>query len=393
MRLSRRMANVHRSYIREILKVTQRPEIISFAGGLPSPDHFPVAGFSDAAAAVLAEEGPQALQYSTTEGFLPLRQFISDRYKTKWGLDIPADEILVTTGSQQGLDLVAKVLLDEGDTVLIERPGYLGAIQCFSLFGVNFSTVDLTPSGPDLEQLALRLEEGARLFYAVPTFQNPASTAWDLTTRQETARLLAANHAVFLEDNPYGELRFMGQDMPPVRAYLDDERAVLMGSFSKIASPGLRLGWVAAKPGLMHHLVTAKQASDLHTSTLTQRILARFLADNDLDAHIEVIRREYKARRDCMVDAIREHFPAEVQASSPEGGMFLWCELPADVSSVAVFDKAIACNVAFVPGKPFYVDGTDNGFRLNFSNSTPERIAEGIKRLGRCLKEALVPGR
>lgn len=389
MQLSRRMANVRRSYIREILKVTQRPEVISFAGGLPSPDHFPVRGFAEATQAVLDEAGPQALQYSTTEGFPPLREFISRRYRDKWGLDIPPEEILITSGSQQGLDLIAKTLLDEGDTVLIERPGYLGAIQCFSMFGVEFSTVDLTPSGPDLEQLALRLEEGARLFYVVPTFQNPSSTAWDLTTRQEAARLLAASNAVLLEDNPYGELRFLGHDMPPVRAFFDDERAVLMGSFSKIVAPGLRLGWIAAKPALMHHLVTAKQASDLHTSTFTQRVLARFLADTDLDEHIALIRKEYGERRDCMVAAIEKHFPVEVTASRPEGGMFLWCELPEGVSASALFEKTIACNVAFVPGRPFYVDGTDNAFRLNFSNSTPERINEGIKRLGACLREAL----
>lgn len=389
MRFSRRMAGVHRSYIREILKVTQRPEIISFAGGLPSPDHFPVKAFAEAAQAVLAEQGPQALQYSTTEGFPPLREFISRRYREKWGLDIPPEEILITSGSQQGLDLVAKVLLDEGDTVLIERPGYLGAIQCFSFFGVEFATVELTPSGPDLEELAMRLEEGVRLFYAVPTFQNPSSTAWDLTTRQEAARLLAASDAVLLEDNPYGELRFLGQDMPPVRSYLDSEQAVLMGSFSKIVAPGLRVGWVAAKPGIMHHMVTAKQASDLHTSSITQRILARYLADNDIDEHIALIRKEYGERREAMVTAIKEHFPVEVGHSEPEGGMFLWCTLPKGVSAVSVFDKAIARNVAFVPGKPFYVDGTAGSFRLNFSNSTPERIFEGIKRLGQCLREVL----
>jgi 2-aminoadipate transaminase len=383
------MSGVRRSYIREILKVTQNPEIISFAGGLPSPDHFPAEAFAKAATAVLTESGPQALQYSITEGYPPLREFISRRYKEKWGLDIPVDEILITTGSQQGLDLMAKVMLDVGDQVLIERPGYLGAIQAFSLFGAGFITADLGPHGVDTAQLAQRLKERPKIFYAVPSFQNPSGITYDAATRRETARLIAESDTILLEDNPYGELRFKGESAPPIRAFLDGSRMALMGSFSKIASPGMRIGWIATGPELMHKLVTAKQASDLHTSIFAQQVLHRFLADNDLDAHIAVIKKAYGERRDLMVDAIGRHFPAEVRRTEPEGGMFLWGELPQGVSSQEVFAKAIERKVAFVPGLPFYVDGTDNAFRLNFSNSTPERIEEGIKRLGVCLKEVL----
>jgi len=392
VRFSARMGGVRRSYIREILKVTQNPEIISFAGGLPSPDHFPAEAFARAAAEVLADSGPQALQYATTEGHPPLREFISRRYKNTWGLDIPAENILVTTGSQQGLDLVAKVMLDVGDTVLMERPGYLGAIQAFSLFGAAFSTADLGPHGVDLNQLEERLRERPKVFYAVPSFQNPSGATYDAATRRDAARLLENSDTLFLEDNPYGELRFKGQDVPPVRAFLSQERSALMGSFSKIASPGLRIGWICAAPELMHKLVTAKQASDLHTSILAQRILQRFLETNDLDAHIAVIRKAYGERRDCMVEAIRRHFPEEVRTTEPEGGMFLWGTLPAGVGSEEVFARAIERKVAFVPGMPFYVDGTDNAFRLNFSNSTPARIEEGIKRMGQCLKEVMTRG-
>ncbi|MFZ5427569.1 MAG: PLP-dependent aminotransferase family protein [Thermodesulfobacteriota bacterium] len=389
MRFSARMSGVRRSYIREILKVTQNPEIISFAGGLPSPDHFPAGAFARAASGVLADSGPQSLQYSITEGHPPLREFISERYRTKWGLDIPAEEILITTGSQQGLDLMAKVMLDAGDGVLIEKPGYLGAIQAFSLFGANFMTAGLGPSGVNLEELEARLAEKPKIFYAVPSFQNPSGCTYDDATRREAARLLEDSETILLEDNPYGELRFKGESVPPIRAYLGKDKAALMGSFSKIASPGMRIGWIAAGPELMHKLVTAKQAADLHTSIFAQRVLHRFLETNDLDAHIAVIRAAYGERRDVMVDAIRREFPEEVRCTEPEGGMFLWGELPRGISAEEVFAKAIERKVAFVPGLPFFVDGTDNAFRLNFSNSTPERIEEGIKRLGACLKEVL----
>jgi len=389
VRFSARMSGVRRSYIREILKVTQNPEIISFAGGLPSPDHFPAEAFARAAAEVLADSGPQALQYSITEGYPPLREFISRRYRDKWGLDIPPEEILITTGSQQGLDLMAKVMLDVGDTVLMERPGYLGAIQAFSLFGAGFLTADLEPGGVNLAQLKARLKERPKLFYAVPSFQNPSGTTYDLETRREVARLIRESDTILLEDNPYGELRFKGRDVPPIRAYLDGSRMALLGSFSKVASPGLRIGWIATGPELMHKLVTAKQAADLHTSIFAQQVLHRFLTVSDLDAHIAVIRQAYGDRRDLMVATIRREFPSEVCCTEPEGGMFLWGELPRGVSAEDVFARAIERKVAFVPGMPFYVDGTDNTFRLNFSNSTPERIEEGIARLGACLKEAL----
>lgn len=389
MRFSARMAGVARSYIREILKVTQNPEVISFAGGLPSPDHFPAAAMADAARDVLLGSGPQALQYATTEGHLPLREYISSRYAEKLDLAIPPGEILITTGSQQALDLMAKVFLDVGDEVLIERPGYLGAIQSFSLYGARFLTADLGPGGVDLGQVTAQLRKRPKMFYTVPSFQNPSGATYALETRKEVARLIGGSDTILLEDNPYGELRFSGEMLPPMRAFLPSGHAALMGSFSKIASPGMRVGWIAAGPELMEKLVTAKQASDLHTSIFAQRVLHRYLETNDLDAHIAEIRHTYAARCRCMMAAMRREFPPEVTFVEPEGGMFIWGRLPEGVSAEAVFKKAIARKVAFVPGKPFYVDGTDNAFRLNFSNAEPELIDEGIARLGACLREVL----
>ncbi len=388
MKIAERMEGVHRSYIREILKVTARPEIISFAGGLPHPDSFPVAAVARAAERVFAESGADALQYSTTEGYEPLRRWIAARYVAQ-GIAADPDDILITTGSQQALDLVGRALLNRGDAVVMERPGYLGAIQCFSLFGVRFFPVTLRESGVDTEMLDRTIaESGAGVFYAVPNFQNPSGISYDARTRMEVAEIMERRGCVLVEDNPYGELRFMGENLPPVRKF-SRSPAVLLGSFSKVVAPGLRLGWVFAPKELMDCMVRAKQACDLHTSSLTQRILYQYLMDADVEAHIQSIRERYGRHRDIMVEAIHRHFPEEVHTTRPEGGMFLWCTLPAHLSAEEVFQQAIARNVAFVPGKPFYVDGTDNTFRLNFSNASPERIEEGIARLGTCLRECL----
>ena len=389
MRLAQRMESVPRSYIREILKVTAQPDIISFAGGLPHPASFPVDAVASAAASVLEEAGPEALQYTTTEGFPPLRQWIADRYRRQ-GIHVSPDDILITTGSQQALDLVAKACIDRGGKVVMERPGYLGAIQCFAVFGPDFVTVPLTPRGVDTDALR-KAARGAQVFYAVPSFQNPSGITYDEQTRREVADIMAETGCLLVEDNPYGELRFMGQHLPPVRAYASAP-SVLLGSFSKVVSPGLRLGWVCAPQDVLNPMITAKQASDLHTPGFTQRILHRYLTDNDVDTHIASIRARYGTQRDAMVQAIRRHFPEDVACTEPEGGMFLWCTLPEGISAEALFHKAIERKVAFVPGRPFYVDETDDTFRLNFSNSSPELIDEGIARLGQCLREYLGKG-
>jgi len=389
LKFAARMGSVHRSFIREILKVTANPEVISFAGGLPNPALFPAKELAEAAAQVIGEEGRTTLQYSTTEGHAPLREWIAARYRDRKGLDVTADDILITTGSQQALDLMAKVFIDQGDRVLMEAPGYLGAIQAFSVFQPSFCTVPLQQDGPDLEILERELKKGVRAFYAVTNFQNPSGLTYSAEKRRAVADLLADTETLFAEDDPYGELRFTGEHQVPVYA-LRPENSVLTGSFSKVAAPGFRIGWIVAKGDVRDALIRVKQASDLHTSTVTQRIVHRYLEHNDLDAHIARICECYGSQCRAMADAAARHLPEEVRLTSAEGGMFLWAEMPEGYSSMDLFNRAIERKVAFVPGRPFYVDGTgDNTMRLNYTNSDPERIEEGMRRLGLCLKDYL----
>ena len=386
-RFSHRIQSVPRSFIREILKVTADSSIISFAGGLPNPELFPVQALQKAAADVLAEAGPAALQYSTTEGYPALREAIAARYAAK-GVNVSPDHVLITTGSQQCLDILGKILIDPGDTVVMERPGYLGAIQSFGMFEPAFETVALQDGGLDLDALErIFATKRPKIFYAVPNFQNPSGMTYDLETRKKLAGLLEKYPDIlFVEDDPYGELRFAGSFHPPVFA-LTGGHSVLLGSFSKIASPGMRLGWmVVTDDGLRDVAVRAKQAADLHTSTFTQQVMARYLADNDIEEHIGRIRKRYGEQCRVMCDLLDTEMPAGIRYVRPEGGMFVWVELPAGCRAMELFEQAIAAKVAFVPGTPFYVDGTgENTLRLNFSNSDPEKITEGISRLAGCV--------
>ncbi|MDD1702700.1 MAG: PLP-dependent aminotransferase family protein [Methanoregula sp.] len=384
---ARRMKKTPRSFIREILKVTEHPGIISFAGGLPSPDLIDVDGIARAAADVFATDGKTALQYSTTEGYLPLRQFIADRYKKRLGLEVSPDEILITNGSQQSLDLVGKILVDPGDRVAIERPGYLGAIQVFSLYEPVFVPIDLTSEGPDPAAFSAAVSGGkTKMFYGIPNSQNPSGITYSEKRRKECADILAGTPTFVVEDDAYGELQFSGKSLPPFAKYLPGQ-TILTGSFSKIFSPGMRMGWVCAKKPVMDQLVIAKQASDLHSNYLSQRIAAQYLKTADLDAHIRKIRAEYKVRRDTMIAALKAEMPAGVTWTEPEGGMFVWVTLPKECSSMKIFDAALKEELAVLPGLPFYVDGGGNDtLRLNFSNAGCERITEGIRRLGRVIR-------
>lgn len=384
-----RMSGAKRSFIREILKVTADPQVISFAGGLPNPASFPVPELALAAKAVIEENGARALQYSTTEGYLPLRQWIAARYKKRKGMDVDPGDILITTGSQQALDLVSKVIVNAGDPVVIEKPGYLGAIQAMTIFRPDWRSVPLEDDGPDLDALDRALA-GAKLFYAVTSFQNPSGLSYSAAKRRAVAELLKKHGSFFLEDDPYGELRFSGTDLPPVYA-LRPEDSMLLGTFSKIAAPGFRLGWVVAKGEIMERLVIAKQAADLHTGSLDQMVVHRFLEDNDFEAHVARIRKLYGAQCEAMKAAIRHHFPASVKVTDPEGGMFLWATLPEGANSIELLKMAVERKVAFVPGEAFHVDGTGgNTFRLNYSNADEDIINEGIRRLAECM--AACPG-
>ena len=380
-----RMSKVPRSFVREILRVTEDQNIISFAGGLPNPLSFPHKEIAESAAVVLKDSSNEALQYGSTEGYKPLRDYIAKRYQNS-GLDINSDNILMINGSQQGLDLIGKVFLNRDDVILIEKPTYLAAIQSFGLYEPKFVPIPLLEDGVDLEVLEDMVESlNPKLFYSIPNFQNPTGISYSKNKRKKIGNIFNKNNTLLVEDNPYGEIRFIGEDLPPIKNYI--EKSVLLGSFSKIVSPGMRLGWIVADKDIMNHLITAKQASDLHSNYLTQMIVHRYLTGYDVDVHIQRIRDMYRVQRDCMVSMIEKYFPSSVKYTQPEGGMFLWVTLPDGMSSMELFEIAIKKNVAFVPGEAFYSDNPEtNTLRLNFSNSNEKKIEEGIKRLGDAIK-------
>ncbi|MCU0846252.1 MAG: PLP-dependent aminotransferase family protein [Spirochaetes bacterium] len=383
-----RISDVPRSFIREILKVTATPEIISFAGGLPNRDYFPIDGIREACARIFDGDEKEILQYSTTEGYPLLRGFISDRYAKKKGLDVDPESIIITSGSQQGLDLIGKTLLNEGDSIIIEKPGYLGAIQAFSIYKARFHPVPVLDDGPDMDALGEILSKNRiKLYYAVPNFQNPAGISYSDEKRRAVAGLMERHNVLFVEDDPYGELRFLGEDLPSVRKYLP-ENTIMLGSFSKIVAPAFRLGWLSARSDIMEKIIVAKQASDLHTNYFSQRVVYRYLMDNDIDAHIAAIRKAYGSQRNAMVEGLGRRMPADFSFTLPEGGMFLWARLPEGRSSMELFDFAIGEKVAFVPGNPFYAfDPEPNTMRLNFTNSDEGTIDEGIKRLAKAYEK------
>jgi 2-aminoadipate transaminase len=383
-----RMFKVPRSFVREILKVTEKPEVISFAGGLPNPDSFPYKEIAEAASEVISRDSREAMQYSTTEGYGPLREYIAQKYRKK-GLKVDPAEVMITTGSQQGIDLVGKIFLNKGDTVMVERPTYLAALQSFGLYEPQFKSVPLNENGPDIDAFqSILSSKKVKLFYAIPNFQNPTGISYSKEKRQIVGEILNTHETILIEDNPYGEIRFMGEELPDIKNYTDN--SILLGSFSKIVAPGMRLGWIVAGKEIMEKLVTAKQASDLHTNSLTQRVVYQYLTSYDVEEHLKKIRTMYKRQRDCMIFMMQEYFPPEVKYTEPEGGMFIWVNLPRGMSSMDLFERAIKEKVAFVPGKAFYSDNPENNtLRLNFSNSEEEKIREGIKRLGASIKNLM----
>jgi len=385
-----RMGTIPKSFVREILKVTQDPEVISFAGGLPNPRFFPVQEIAQAAAEALHGANGSALQYGTTEGYAPLREYVAQRYRQTAGLEVSADDILITNGSQQGLDLIGKVFIDRQTAIAIERPGYLGAIQAFSVYEPKFCPVPLLDDGVDLERLdEVMRTQPVRFFHTVINFQNPSGITYSVEKRKALAQLIREHDTLLIEDDPYRELRFDGTAAPSMRHELG-EKAVLLGSFSKIVAPGLRLGWLCASREIMARLVVAKQASDLHSNSFCQRMLHRYLANHDIDEHIALIRAGYKRQKDIMLSALEAHFPPEATFTRPEGGMFIWATVPERLSVLELFERAVKAKVAFVPGTPFFVDGGGtHNMRLNFSNADESGIEEGIARLGRIIKEML----
>jgi 2-aminoadipate transaminase len=389
-RFASRMSRMPVSAIREILKVTEHPEIISFAGGLPAPELFPVEAIAKAHAEVFAEEGRAALQYSTTEGCKTLREWIASRMQMR-GIPATADRIMITSGAQQGIDLTAKVFLEPGDLVVVENPTYLAAVQSFSGYEANFIGIESDDDGLLVDQLEEALKHTrAKLIYIVSEFSNPKGTTLSHERRIKLIEVSARYGVPILEDNPYAELRYEGTRPPPLAA-LDTKGLVIhLGSFSKTLSPGMRLGWLIASEEVFQNAVIAKQAADLHSSTVEQRAASRLLRTFDYNGHIRHLCQVYGERCLAMRSAIEQHFPAEVKSTRPEGGLFLWVELPERISAEELFIDAVAEHVAFVPGTSFFAcEPKQNFMRLNFSNQRPEMIEEGIKRIGSVLKRRL----
>lgn len=389
-RFASRMTRIGVSIVREVLKVTEQPEIISFAGGLPAPELFPVADIAQAHADVFATSGAAALQYSTTEGWMPLREWVARRMQSQ-GVETDASRILITSGSQQGIDLVAKIFLESGDKVVVENPSYLAALQAFNSYDAGFVTVESDDEGMCVEGLERAIiENRPKLIYVVSDFHNPKGTTLSLRRRRELIAISRRHRVPILEDNPYGELRYRGEPVPPLAALDEDGLVIHLSTFSKTLSPGMRVGWAVASDEVFQQLVIGKQASDLHTSTIEQRAIARLLETFDYDGHIGKLCEVYGERCQTMIRAIERHFPEETYWTKPEGGLFLWVELPAGLVGAELLKDAIRQQVAFVPGAPFFAEDERHNFiRLNFSNSTPERIVEGIKRIGKVIKERI----
>ncbi len=387
MKYSDRILNTPSSFIRDILKVTDAPDVISFAGGLPNPVSFPIDALQESIAKAIDKNGSRLFQYSTTEGYPALREMIANKYRRKFNLDVNPEDVLITNGSQQALELLGKVILNKGDQVLMEEPGYLGAIQAFSLCEPEFLPVTLEEDGLNLDILEEKLENNpVKMIYCVPNFQNPTGLTYSLEKRKAMREIVSKYDLVLIEDDPYGELRFRGESLPYIGAgYM--ENSVLLGTFSKTVTPGMRLGFLITKNAeLMRYLVTAKQGSDLHTNIFTQYAIHEYLMNNPYAEHVDKIVALYKEQATVMLDAMEEFFPKTVSWTKPEGGMFIWVTLPEGQSALELFPKAMEQKVAFVPGDPFYTHKRGvNTFRLNYTNATPEVIREGIRRLGSIL--------
>lgn len=389
-RLANRADTLKSSEIRELLKLTEQPDIISFAGGLPAPELFPVADIAKITLRILEEEGRQALQYSTTEGYLPLREIIANQRMKQANVTTTADDIVITAGSQQGLDFCARLFLNDGDYVICEDPSYMGAINVFNMYHVNFLPIQMDDEGMIIEELEKTLAQypQAKVIYTIPDFQNPTGRTMSVSRRKELAKLAAKYRIPVMEDNPYGELIFEGSRNPAIKSFDEDGWVIYLGSFSKTFCPGYRIGWMCADHELISKFIMLKQSADLQCSTIAQREVAYYLRDMNIDAHIKEIIKVYKERRDLMLDGIKNHFPEGIKYTVPAGGLFTWVELKPEIHAADLLVEALKEKVAFVPGGAFFPNGGHTNYlRLNYSNMTNERIVDGIKRLGSVLKK------
>jgi 2-aminoadipate transaminase len=389
IKFASRMDGMKGSAIRELLKLTEQPDIISFAGGLPAPELFPTKEMEEVCRLVLQEDGKAALQYSATDGYLPLRAKIAKRM-TKLGLNnVEANDILITAGSQQGLDFSAKIFINEGDIIICESPSYLGALSAFRAYQPKFVEIPMDEDGMIIEELekALAKYPNTKFIYTIPDFQNPTGRTMALDRRKHLMELATKHEIPVVEDNPYGELRFEGKIMPSLKCYDPKNLVIHLGTFSKIFAPGLRLGWVIAAPEILQKYNVVKQGADLQCSSFAQREVNKFMDLHDIEAHIEKIKKVYSGRKNLMIETMRKEFPASTTFTNPDGGLFAWATFPKEIDAAELLKKTLEQKVAFVPGEPFYPNGGNaNHGRLNYSCMSEEKIVEGITRLGKVLK-------
>ena len=380
-KFSARAAGLYGSMTRKLMHLLADPEVISFGGGLPAWELFPVDEVRAITDKLLSSDGPAVLQYNTSEGYEPLREAIAQRYRQR-GFDITVDNVLIDTGSMQGIDLIGKLFLDQGDTIVVGEPTFLTALQAFTFYGARYLTVPLDDEGMQIERLPKLLARGdVKFIYIMPTFQNPSGRPLSLERHHRLVEIAAHYGVPIVEDNAYGELRYDGEALPALKA-LNSDGVMYLGSFSKVLSPGLRVGYIIAPKTMMEKLVYAKQAADLHTSILPQRIAHEFMVQELLDPHIQTIIAGYRQRRDAMLAALTCYFPPKIKWTRPSGGMFLWVELPSNLDTTELFERAVAAKVAYVPGANYFANGGgENTMRLNFSANRMEVIRQGIGRL------------
>ena len=397
-RYAQRTQQMKSSTIRELLKLTENPEIISFAGGMPAPEIFPAEEFKDASVRVLRDQAPQALQYGTTEGYRPLREQLAQNMERQ-GIQLSVDNLMVTSGSQQALDLLGKIFINEGDHIVVESPTYLGALQAWNSYGARYIPVRSDEYGMVTDELEQALRNGPKFIYVLPNFQNPSGSTLPLERRKKLVELADRYGVPIVEDDPYGQLRFEGEHIPPVYVLDDrirenkgsyDGNVIYLSTYSKILAPGFRLAWVVAPPEIIRKLVQAKQGCDLNTSSFNQIVTYEVSKDGFIDRHIQKIVACYRERRNVMLDSMTELMPVEVHWNQPQGGLFLWAILPENISTTAIFPQAVIEKVAYVPGESFFpCGGGENTMRLNFSFSNPTQIANGIERLSRVIRRQI----
>jgi 2-aminoadipate transaminase len=397
-RYAQRTQQMKSSAIRELLKFAERPDVISFAGGMPAPEVFPIKEFKEACDKVLSENGAACLQYGSTDGYMPLREMIA-RHSARYGITVTVDNILPTSGSQQALDLLGRIFINPGDRILVESPTYVGALQAWRMYGAEFIPVPFDEDGMITNELEARLRAGPKFIYVLPNFQNPTGVTLSYERRLKLIELADRYGVPIIEDDPYGQLRYEGENLPALEVLDSQTRlqgkcysgnVIYLSTFSKTLAPGIRLAWVVAPPEIINKLSLAKQGADLHTSTFNQIVAYEVAKGGFLDEHVKIIRKTYKERLNVMIDTLEEHMPEGIKWTKPKGGLFLWLTTPECLDCQDFFEDAVKEKVAFVPGTSFFAEGGGhNTMRLNFSNATPEKINEGIGRLAKVIKQHL----